>query len=225
MSAGHAAASTSERLRGPLTRVPAPAKVLALVAFLLAVGLTPNHHLRWLSGWLLVAALVAGLAYVQWRSVARRLVLDLPLVVLAAAEALTGRGPHVAVAGLTLSRPGITVGVAVVVKATVGVVAVSAVAACTTVPETVDALARLHVPRWFCTLLALAHRQLEVLRDDLQRIRLATALRHPDGGWRSRWTVGGRALGALFIRSADRADRLQLAAELRGGTLDEVVAR
>jgi energy-coupling factor transporter transmembrane protein EcfT len=49
-------------------------------------------------------------------------------------------------------------------------------------------------------------------------------LRHPDGGWRARWSVGGRALAALFIRSADRADRLQLAAELRGGTLEDVVS-
>ena len=224
MSSGHAAASTGDRLRGPLTRVPASTKVVALVGFLLAVGLTPDRHLRWLLGWLAMAAALAALAFVEWRAVARRLVLDVPLVVLGVAEALTGRGPHEHVAGLTLSRPGLTVGVAVLLKATVGVVAVSAVAACTTVPETVAALRRLHAPQWFCTLLALAHRQLDVLRDDLHRIRLATALRHPDGGWRSRWTVGGRALGALFIRSADRADRLQLAAELRGGTLEEVVS-
>jgi cobalt/nickel transport system permease protein len=189
------------------------------------VGLTPNPHLRWLAGWLVVAAAVAAIAYVEWRAVARRLVLDAPLVVLGLAEALTGRGPHTHVVGLTLSRPGLTVGAAVVVKATIGVVAVSAVAGCTTVPETLVALHRLHAPQWFCTLLALAHRQLDVVRDDLHRIRLATALRHPDGGWRASWSVGGRALGALFIRSADRADRLQLAAELRGGSLDEVVAR
>jgi cobalt/nickel transport system permease protein len=224
MSSGHGAAPSASRLRGPLTRRPGTAKVLVLVAVLLAVGLTPNRHLSWLVGWLVAAAAVAALAFVEWRSVARRLVLDVPLVVLGVAEALTGRGPHVVVAGLTLSRPGLTVGAAVLLKATIGVVAVSAVAACTTVPETVAALRRLHAPQWFCTLLALAHRQLDVLRDDLHRLRLAAGLRHPDGGWRARWSVGGRALAALFIRSADRADRLQLAAELRGGTLEEVVS-
>jgi hypothetical protein len=36
--------------------------------------------------------------------------------------------------------------------------------------------------------------------------------------------MGARTLGLLFVRSTDRADRLQLAADLRGGDLAAVVA-
>ena len=63
-----------------------------------------------------------------------------------------------------------------------------------------------------------------MLRAELGRVRLATALRHPDGGRRAAWSVGARTLGLLFVRSTDRADRLQLAADLRGGDLGTVVA-
>ena len=224
MSTAHGAATTSDRLRGPLRRTSPTVKLVGLVVYLLAVGLTPNHRGWWLAGWLGVALVVAAVAFVDWRSVVRRLVIDTPLLVLAVVQAVFGRGPDVEVVGLALSRPGLVGGAAVLAKATIGVVAVSAVAASTTVPETLGALRRLGVPVWFCTLVALAARQVDVLRAELGRVRLATALRHPAGGRRAAWSVGARSLGLLFVRSTDRADRLQLAADLRGGDLGSVVA-
>jgi cobalt/nickel transport system permease protein len=224
VSSSHAAAPSGDRLRGPLSRRSPTAKVVGLLAFLLVVGLTPNDRPSWLAAWLLVAVLAAAAAYVDWRAVARRLVIDAPLVVLAVAQALFGRGPDVTIGGLDLSRPGLENGAAVLAKATIGVVAVSAVAASTTVPETLVALRRIGLPDWFCTLVALAARQVDVLRAELARVRLATALRHPDGGRRAAWSVGARTLGLLFVRSTDRAERLQLAADLRGGDLAAVVA-
>lgn len=224
MSSAHAAAPSGDRLRGPMRRCPATAKVVGLLAFLFAVGLTPNDRPRWLAAWLVVAVAAAAVAYVDWRAVARRLVIDAPLVVLAVAQAAFGRGPDIALLGLDLSRPGLENGAAVLAKASIGVVAVSAVAASTTVPETLVALRRLGLPDWFCTLVALAARQVDVLRAELGRVRLAAALRHPDGGRRAAWSVGARTLGLLFVRSTDRAERLQLAADLRGGDLGTVVA-
>jgi cobalt/nickel transport system permease protein len=164
-----------------------------------------------------VAVTVALVALVEWRAVAGRLALDLPLAVLALSYALAGRGPYVEVAGLSLSQPGLRVGLAITAKATIGIVAVSALAASTSVPDTVAGLARVGAPAWFRQLLALSARQLQVLRADLARIRQAVAVRTATPRRGVALAAGARSLGSLFVRSTERADTLRLAAELRGG--------
>ena len=131
--------------------------------------------------------------------------------------ALAGRGPHVEVLGLSLSEPGLRVGLAILAKATIGIVAVSAIAASTSVPATITGLARLGVPAWFRHLLALSVRQLQVLRADLARIRRAVEVRTASTRRTVALAAGARSLGVLFVRSTERADTLRLAADLRGG--------
>ena len=101
-------------------------------------------------------------------------------------------------------------------KATIGIVAVSALAASTSVPDTIAGLARVGVRR-FRQLLALSARQLQVLRADLGRIRQAVAVRTASPRRAVASPFGARSLGSLFVRSTERADTLRLAAELRGG--------
>jgi cobalt/nickel transport system permease protein len=217
VSRAHAEATTTPpRLRGPLTALPPEAKVAGLVAFLVAVAVTPPSAPWALAVDGLVAAALAALALVDWRAVAGRLTLDLPLVVLAATYALAGRGPHVEALGLTLSEPGLRAGTAIVAKSTIGIVTVSALAASSSVPEIVDGLGCLGAPAWFRRLVALTARQLGVLRAEAARLRLAVAVRTGSGRRTVALVSGARALGSLFVRSTERADRLHLAAELRG---------
>jgi cobalt/nickel transport system permease protein len=217
MSRAHGEATTAPlRLRGPLTALPPEAKVAGLVAFLVAVAVTPPSAPWALAVDGLVAVVLAVLALVDWRAVAGRLTLDLPLVVLAATYALAGRGPHVEALGLTLSEPGLRAGTAIVAKATIGIVTVSALAASSSVPEIVDGLGRLGAPAWFRRLVALTARQLGVLRAEAARLRLAVAVRTGSGRRTVALVSGARALGSLFVRSTERADQLNLAAELRG---------
>jgi cobalt/nickel transport system permease protein len=164
-----------------------------------------------------VALAVAVLALVNPRAVAGRLALDLPLAVLAVVYALAGKGPHVGVLGVSLSQPGLRVGLAILAKASIGIVAVSALAASTSVPATIAGLARLGVPAWFRHLLALSVRQLQVLRADLARIRRAVEVRTAATHRSVALAAGARSLGMLFVHSTERADTLRLAADLRGG--------
>jgi cobalt/nickel transport system permease protein len=136
--------------------------------------------------------------------------------VLAVTYALAGRPPHVELAGLTLSEPGLRAGLAILARATIAIVAVSALAASTSVPEIVAGLARVGAPAWFRHLVAVTARQLGVLRADLARLRLAVAVRTGPGRRLAAVTTGSRALGSLFVRATERSDRLRLAAELRG---------
>jgi Cobalt transport protein len=96
-------------------------------------------------------------------------------------------------------------------------VAVSALAASTTSSETVAALQRLGAPRWFCHLVALAARQLDVLRADFARLRRAAQVRSASGRRAPVAAAATRSLASLFVHAVERADRLQVAAELRGG--------
>jgi cobalt/nickel transport system permease protein len=217
VSASHAAGPAPDRLRSPLTPLAPEAKVVGLVAFLLVVAVTPTTAPWALAAQAGVAVGVATVALVEWRAVAGRLALDLPLAVLALAYALAGRGPHVEVAGVSLSQPGLHAGLGVMAKATIGIVAVSALAASTSLPETVAGLARVGAPAWFRQLLALSARQLQVLRSDLARIRLAVAVRTASRRRTVALAAGARSLGPLFVRATERADTLRLAAELRGG--------
>jgi len=219
VSGGHQAqraGAPTAPLPGPVSRLAPEAKLVGLVAFLMVVALTPPSRPWALAAQATVAALVAVAAFTPLRAVLTRLVIDAPLVVLAAVYALAGHGPHAQVLGLELSRPGLAVGLGVLAKATIGIVAVSAVAASTSEVDTIVGLRRLRVPAWFCDLLALTLRQLGLLRQDLQRLQLAAGVR-AGPGWRNRWSVAGRSFGVLFVRSAERLDRLQLALAARGG--------
>ncbi len=217
MSSSHAAGPAPDRLRGPLTGLAPEVKVVGLVAFLVVVAVTPPSAPWALAAQGAIAVAVAVVALVDGRAVAGRLALDLPLAVLAVAYALAGRGPHVDVLGLSLSEPGLRVGLGILAKATIGIVAVSALAASTSVPDTIAGLGRVGAPAWFRQLLALSARQLQVLRADLARIRRAVELRTASQRRTVALAAGARSLGSLFIRSTERADNLRLAAELRGG--------
>ncbi|HVF14351.1 MAG TPA: CbiQ family ECF transporter T component, partial [Acidimicrobiales bacterium] len=198
MSSAHRAAAGREReprLRGPLTGLAPEVKLLGLVAFLVVVAVTPPSRPWALAGQALVAVGVATVALVTPRDIARRLTIDLPLVVLAVTIAVAGSGPQVDVAGLSLSRAGLQVGLALLAKATIGIVAVSAVAAGTTAAETVGGLRRLRLPAWICDLVALTARQVQVLGDELGRLRLAGSLRAGTRGRRGEWSAVARSLG------------------------------
>ena len=218
MTTTHAAArQRGTPVRTPLTALAPDAKGAGLVAFLVVVAVTPPSRPWTLAGHAAIAAAVAAAALVDPRAVARRLAIDLPLAVLAATIAVAGSGPRINLAGVSLSRAGLHVGLALLAKATIGVIAVSSVAASTTASETVAGLRRLRLPGWTCDLVALTARQVQVLGDELARLRLAGSVRAGTRGWRGEWSAVARSLGVLFVRSVERADRLDIALAARGG--------
>ena len=219
MSGGHAGATRpGERVVGPLDRLPPEAKLLGLLGFLLVTAVTPPGRVGVLLAQGAVAVTVAVVACVETRAILRRLLLDVPLLVLALTYAVAGHGRRSTVLGLSLSEPGLQVGLALLAKATIGIVAVSAMAASTPVEEVVAGLRRLHLPGWFCDLVGLSARQAGVLAADVERLRLAASVRLGGRGRRAEWSAVAQALGASFVRATERVDRLQLAAQARGGT-------
>ena len=222
---GHGAAvRPGERVIGPLDRLAPEAKLVGLLGFLLVVAVTPPGRSSILGAQAAVALSVAGVAAVEPRALLRRFALDLPLLFLALTYAVAGRGPRTSVLGASLSTTGLQVGLTMVAKATIGIIAVSALAASTSVSEMVTGLRRLGFPRWFVDLVGLSARQAGVLGADVERLRLAASVRLGGRGRWAEWTAVARALGVCFVRATERVDRLQLAAQARGGsTLGAVV--
>lgn len=191
-------------------------KVVAVLVGVLAVVTTPTRAV-WAFGMhtaVLVAAAV--LARLPLRTLARRMTIEVPFLAFAALMPFAGRDPHVHVAGVALSRAGLWSAWGIAARGTLGVGASVVLAATTTVPDLLDGLRRLRVPALLVATVGFMVRYAEVLTGELHRMRIARLSRGAD----PRWLWQGRAVaasaGALFVRSYERGERVQLAMAARG---------
>ena len=82
--------------------------------------------------------------------------------------------------------------------------------------ELVNELRRLQVPTIMLTTLALMYRYLPVLGDESRRMQRARASRTYSGNRRLAWGAVTGIIGQLFVRTAERAERIYLAMCARG---------
>lgn len=202
----------------PVHRLPAHPKLLALVAFVLAVVATPRG--AWPAfaayGALLAAALAA--ARIPARLVARRAVVEVPFVVFALLLPLVAAGPSLAFGPLALSRPGLEAAGTLLAKATLGVVAAILLAATTPPRDLLAGLDRLHLPRTLVAIGSFMLRYVAVVAADLHRMRLARESRGERGGAPARLAGVAAGVGTLFVRSYERGERVHHAMLARGYT-------
>jgi cobalt/nickel transport system permease protein len=196
----------------PLHRAPAECKVLATVLFVLAVALVPRGRLVWpyaVDGALLAVVAVAARTPVSL--LAGRLAVEAPFVLFAVVL------PFAAPDGLWLAF-------GIVAKATLAVLATGVLAWTTPAPEILRGAERLGAPRQLTAIAGFALRYLQVLLEELRRMRLARVQRGDDPRWL--WQARGTAgmLGALAIRSFERGERVHAAMLARGydGRMPEI---
>lgn len=123
---------------------------------------------------------------------------------------------------LTASGEGLRLFATVLVKSWVSVQAAVLLTSTTTFHDLVDGLRALRLPRLMVAVIALMYRYLGVLTGEASRMLRARAARsavigHRGGGstvWRAK-VVGGM-VGALFIRSYERSERVYAAMQARG---------
>jgi cobalt/nickel transport system permease protein len=201
---------------GPLHRLAPQCKVTATVLFVFAVVATPREQF-WAFG--VHAGLIVGAAVIGgvplW-SVARRLVIEVPFVLFAVLLPIVGRGPRVDVLGISLSEAGLWAAWNIVIKGTLGIAATVVLASTTSIPQLLDGLERLRVPRVMVAITAFMIRYADVIGDEVRRMNVS---RQSRGGSSSRFgqvrAVASTA-GALFVRSYERGERVYLAMESRG---------
>ncbi|MDX6324091.1 MAG: cobalt/nickel transport system permease protein [Nocardioidaceae bacterium] len=191
-------------------------KLLTLVVFMLVVVATPNDVAPVFAGYLAVLLAVVAASRVPPAYLARRMVVELPFLAFAALLPFVAQGPRTDVLGLSLSAAGLTAAAGLLMKGTLGVLASLTFAATTEPRDILLGLERLRMPHQLVQIMGFMIRYLEVVGDELRRMRIALASRGFSGRDPRHWPVIARSAGALFIRSYERGERVHLAMLSRG---------
>jgi cobalt/nickel transport system permease protein len=124
-----------------------------------------------------------------------------------------------------ITRQGLDFGILLLLKMTVCVSAVILMSSVKSLPEILDALKQLKVPRFFITTLNMMFRYLHLFYDNLHRIRTAQkcrgfTLRNHPKGYRYVWNNLGNTISTLFIKSYDQGERVYTCMLARGYSMD-----
>lgn len=179
-------------------------KVVALLVFALSVASVPAG--AWWP-FAIDAAIVLALAAwgrVPARSLALRLVVEIPFIL------------FVVLLPLVAGREGLMLAGAITAKATLVVLATGVLSATTPAPEIIAGLERLRVPPQFTAIGALAVRYLQVVLDELRRVNTARLARADDARWLWQTRAVAQSTGAFAVRCLDRGERVHGAMLARG---------
>lgn len=202
----------------PLHRLPPQVKITGALAAVLGVVATPREAFWAFGVDALVLAGVWAVAAVPIGWLARRALIELPIVAFAVVLPFTGGGPHVDVFGVPVSVDGALAGWNIAAKGTIGVLVSLTLAATTHPADLVTGLRRLRLPHVVTTIASLMLRYVDVIASEARRMRTARVSRGDDP--RFLWQAGAtaRGIGALFLRSYARAERVHVAMLARGWT-------
>ena len=198
----------------------ARAKIVAWLGLAMAGGLTPRGQWAVLgvygACWLLLClALAAPLL-----KVLRRLLAASPffllLAVLLPFRPLGPQDHAIAFGPLTLSAAGSEQALDMAAKASLSVACVAALAATESLAGITRGMQRMGAPALFVTLMNFTFRYLLVLREETLRMKRAREARAFGGRWLWHARVVGLMIGSLFLRSIERAERVQQAMASRG---------
>lgn len=215
MSAGHAHALYLDR-DGPLHRLAPEVKIVAMVAFTLAVVTTAREAIWAFCGYALLLAIVAGVGRIPLLWLARRSLIEVPFVIFALALPFLAGGERVTWLGVPLSVDGLYGAWNILAKGTLGVLASLLLAATTTTRDLIVGLERLRCPQILTQIATFMLRYLDVLVGEARRMRIARISRCDDP--RFLWQLRGFAagVGALFLRAFERGERVYVAMVSRG---------
>lgn len=202
----------------PVHRLPASAKLVALVGFVIPVAVTPRHAVWAFAVHAGVLAAVVFAARLPVRIVLARLTVVAPFLLAAALLPFIGHGDRTEFAGLSLSIDGSWAAWNMAAKAVLGATAGIVVAATTPVPDLLAGLSRLRVPSALVAVVGFMIRYLDVVADELGRMRTAMVARGHDPRWLWQARPIASSVGTLFVRSYERGERVHLAMAARGFT-------
>ncbi|TNC29401.1 cobalt ECF transporter T component CbiQ [Mumia zhuanghuii] len=200
----------------PVHRAPAHVKLLALVGFMLVVVATPGTAYPVFGVYAALLLVVIVVSRVPFTFLLPRMLVELPFVVFALLLPFIATGPTTTFLGLTVSEHGLQAAASLLMKATIGVVASLTLAATTEPHALPSGLARLRLPHEMVQIMAFMIRYVDVVTDEMRRMRIARESRGFRASSFRQWAVLGRTASALFIRSYERGERVHLAMLSRG---------
>ena len=207
----------------PLHRLPAHVKIVALLMFMLLVVATPQGWYLAYAGFLALLLGVIAVSRVPPTYLLKRMVVEVPFVAFAVLMPFIATGPRTSVLGWSVSESGLMSAWALLAKGTLGVLASLTLAATTEPRHLLAGLERLRVPNLLVQIMGFMIRYLDVVTDEMRRMKMARESRGFSARNVRHWPVLARSAGALFIRSYERGERVHLAMLSRGytGTLPD----
>ena len=196
-------------------------KILICFSIIIAGVSTPPQALRAFAAYYSLVIVYVIVARVPLLPFVKRSLAAIPFVLMVAVfvpffRREAGDVMYALPFGLAVSRSGLWLLANAALKGTLGVCALVALGAGTPFADLLSGFHWLRVPRSLVNITAFMFRYLDVLRDEIDRMKRAADSR----GRRSRWLwharVIGQMIGALFLRSMERAERVFAAMQSRG---------
>lgn len=156
------------------------------------------------------------LAKLPYRTVFLRSLVEIPFVLFAILMPFFGTGAKVEILGLELYEAGLWAGAGIIAKGTIGVITAIILSASTSAREILGGLEKLRVPAPLVSIATFMLRYLNVINDELGRMKIARESRGFEERGLKSWRILAQTVGALFIRSYERGERVYLAMLSRG---------
>lgn len=217
MGAGHAHALYVHE-HSPLHHIAPEAKIVATVGIVICVAITPREAIWAFGVYALMIACLVAVSRVPPLFVLTRLTAVAPFVIFALFIPFIGAGETTQVLGLTLSVDGLWATWNILAKAVLGASVSIVLTATTEVADIMKGLAVLRVSATLTAIMMFMVRYLELISDELGRMRVAMTARGYDPRWLSQARPIATSAGALFVRSYERGERVHGAMLARGFT-------
>ncbi len=206
------------KLSTPWHRLAPRTRVLWALLFVFATALTPNG--RWLT-WAVYGlglAVLILLSRVTLPVLLRRVVIESTFIGMVLLGTLFRAGGTVLWqwGWLQITTEGLMVLGSVSLKAFLSLLMLNLLVLTTSIPALLHALIALKTPPLLVAILASMYRYIGVLVDEFSTMRRAAASRNLLGNNRYQRVVVGNMIGALFIRTYERGDRIHQAMLARG---------
>lgn len=202
----------------PIHRLPAECKLTVALSFVVITVATPREQFWAFGAYAGLLLAVLGAARVPPLFVLRRMAIEVPFVLFAFLVPFVARGEQVVVLGMAMSRPGLLDAWNILGKATIGVVTAVLLAATTEPRDILRGAERLRVPPTLTQIATFMLRYVAVVLDDMRRMQVALEARGFTPRSPRQWPTLARTVGALFLRSYERGERVYLAMLSRGYT-------
>lgn len=194
------------------------AKVVATLGLVISVAITPREAIWAFAVYAVIIVTLSRIGRVPITFLAARLIAVVPFVAFALFIPFIAGGETTTMLGVELSVPGLWGTWNIVAKAILGASASILLTATTEVADILRGMGVLRVPALFTAIAVFMIRYLELIADELGRMRVAMTARGYDPRWLSQVRPIAGAAGALFVRSYERGERIHAAMLSRGFT-------
>ena len=196
--------------------LPSHVKICTVLFFVFVVVSTPITY--W-PAFLIFLALVIFSALagkISILTLSKRALIEVPFILFAILMPFFGTGERFELGPFNLYRDGLLAGLSIVAKGTLGVLSAVILSTTTTAREILRGLERLRLPTIMVQIASFMLRYVNVISDEMERMRIARQSRGFDATGVKHWKVIATSAAALFIRSYERGERVHLAMLSRG---------